>query len=139
MEQFQRRRCERFTIQKAWARSILEGAENVRRSGTDGSWQHQTPCKEEYEPLTDLRFEGVSMRHVDKAGRSGDWAVLKFMCGWQRRHPASTIGGIQTAFWSFKSARIAVRRRFSGPRTATGYVRKSGERAQSLGKPAEIW
>ena len=30
---------------KAWARSILAGAENVRQHGTDGRWQHETPYK----------------------------------------------------------------------------------------------
>ena len=40
---------ERFANKNAWARSILEDAENVRRLGTDGRWQHVTPKKEEVE------------------------------------------------------------------------------------------
>ena len=36
-------------FKNAWARSILEDADNVRRLGTDGRWQHVTLCKEEVE------------------------------------------------------------------------------------------
>ena len=38
-----------FTIEKAWARSVLADAESVRQLGTDGRWQHDTSSKEELE------------------------------------------------------------------------------------------
>ena len=43
------------------------------QSRTDGSWQQESPCKEELELLRnvkDLRFDGASMR---KAGKACDW------------------------------------------------------------------
>ena len=62
---------------KAWARSVLEDAENVRRLGTDGKWQHETPYKGELELLrhsNDLRFEAVLMRQAYNTENPRDWA-----------------------------------------------------------------
>ena len=56
---------------KAWSRSVLVDAANVRRLGTDGRWQHETPYKEELQLVrhsTDLRFEGAQMRQAYNAG-----------------------------------------------------------------------
>ena len=44
--------------------------------GTDGSWQYESPYKEEPELLrhsTDLRFDGSPARNAYNAGTSGDW------------------------------------------------------------------
>ena len=67
MEQLARRMWERFTIEKAWAKSVSADAEGVRQNGTDGRWQHETPDKEELELVrhsNDLRLGGVLMRPV---------------------------------------------------------------------------
>ena len=68
---------ERFTFKRAWARSVLADAENVRQLGTDGRWQHEKPYKEELELLrhsTDLRFGGLLTRQAFNAVKSSDWA-----------------------------------------------------------------
>ena len=68
---------ERFTIKKAWARSVLADADNVRQYGTDGRRQHETPHKEKLELVrhsNDLLFEGVPMCQACHAEKSGDWA-----------------------------------------------------------------
>ena len=67
MEHFLRRMWERFTIKKAWTRSVLADADNVREHGTDGRRQHETPYMEELELVrhsNDLLFEGVPMRQA---------------------------------------------------------------------------
>ena len=59
---------ERNTIIKSWASSVLADAEKVGQHGTDGTWQHETPYKEELKLVrhsTDLRFEGVPMRKLN--------------------------------------------------------------------------
>ena len=37
------------TLKKAWARTVLEEAARVTQLGTDGSWQKESPSKEEPE------------------------------------------------------------------------------------------
>ena len=73
MKQFVRRMWRRFTIKKAWARSVLADAESVRHDGTDGRWQHETPYKEE---LEQVRHSSRRAYHV---GKSGDW--VSSACG----------------------------------------------------------
>ena len=62
--------------EKAWARSVLVDAENVRRLGTDGRWQHETPHKQELVILRHVRVEGVLMRQANNAEKSGDWGLF---------------------------------------------------------------
>ena len=66
-------------LEKACERSFLVDAENVRRLGTDGRWQHETPHKDELDIVrhsTDLRVEGVLMRQANNAEKSGDWGLF---------------------------------------------------------------
>ena len=89
-----------FHHQKAWARSILEDAERVRRLGTDGRWQHEVPYKEELELLrhsSDLRFEDVLMGQAYNAEKSGDWANhLEQIHGkWQARRLDKCEGEVE--------------------------------------------
>ena len=76
MEPFLRRMWERFTNKKVWARKVIHNAATVTQVETDGSWQHESPCKEELDLLlhsTDLRLDGSPMREAYNAGKSGDW------------------------------------------------------------------
>ena len=50
MEQFVHKMSERFTIEKAWSRSVSAVVEKEKQNGTDGDWQHETPYKEELKP-----------------------------------------------------------------------------------------
>ena len=70
VDDFLRTMWERFTVQKAWARTVLEAAARVAQLGTEGSWQKESPYKVDFELLRkvkDLRFDGSLMR------KAGDW------------------------------------------------------------------
>ena len=52
---------EQFTIKKMWVRTLLDDAAKVTLLEPDGSWQNESPCKEELELLrhgNGLRFVG---------------------------------------------------------------------------------
>ena len=62
VEKFLRKMWERFTNKKVWARTLFGRWTQLE---TDDSWQYESPCKEEVEPLrhsNDLRFDGSVMR-----------------------------------------------------------------------------
>ena len=63
MDQFLRRKWERFAIKKS------VDQKNVGQIGTDGMWQHKVPCKEELElgRHADLRF-GTSLQGGEVGG-----------------------------------------------------------------------
>ena len=70
---------EHFTIEKRWARTVLEDADKASLSGSDEKWQLEAPYKEEPELLThstDLSFDGLLMSQSYHAGKSGDWAMF---------------------------------------------------------------
>ena len=76
LEQVAHKMLERFTIEKAWARSVMAEVEKERLGGREGDWQQESPYKEELELIrhsSDLRFEGLVMRRAYYEGRSGDW------------------------------------------------------------------
>ena len=76
---FLRRMWERYTVKEALTRTVLEEAARVTQLETDGSWQKESPYKEELEffrNIKDLRFDGSSMRKSYRAGKDGDWEVF---------------------------------------------------------------
>ena len=73
MEQLARTLWERFTLTKAWARSVLEDAESERQNGADDDWQQETPYIEELQLVrhtSDLHCEGILMRRTCEAVKS---------------------------------------------------------------------
>ena len=73
---------ERFTGETRCAKNFLEEATKVVQFEASGSWQNESPYKEELERLrasSDMRLDGTLMLHEIKAGKAGDWRDLAKM------------------------------------------------------------
>ena len=76
MEQFARKRWERFTIRKAWPDHFWQMQKLKGKMEQTAGGNRETPHKEGLELVrhsSDLRFGGVPMRRVFTVGKSGDW------------------------------------------------------------------
>ena len=162
MKQLVRRTWERFTSKKVWARSVLADAESVRQNGTDGRWQHETPCKAELELVrhsNHLRFKGVLMPNIlcGEVGRlgklfgtnHGKWQVQR-MCKCEgsdflRRIIVPVKGQGEVTLSHVQNLSYAKlhgpprSKSVSSSRCTARSLRQLYQCAQSLDKPEERW
>ena len=64
---------------KGAQRIFLDEATKAVQLEASGSWQNESPYKEELERLrvsSDMRLDGTLMLHEIKAGKAGDWTDL---------------------------------------------------------------
>ena len=58
-----RKMWERFTPEKAWARSVLADVEREKKNGTDGEWQQEAMCTEQMAEMPLIQqSQGLLMR-----------------------------------------------------------------------------
>ena len=70
---------ERFTVKKKVRKEFLEDATKAVQLEACGSWQNESPYKEELERLlvsSDMRLDGTLMLQEIEAGKAGDWTDL---------------------------------------------------------------
>ena len=83
MEQYLRRMWEHITVNRKWTKEVLADAEKEMQEGIQGTWQKESPHKEELELVkrsNDLSVNAYLLRRAYYAGRPGNWEFYKEEC-----------------------------------------------------------